>query len=159
MEPKAPHLFSFVLRNLSPRPPPDIILTQFEYSLLFHIFLGLPEEWTALRVVSTAGVALNTLPSNKIQRSWALRGSIPDVFWGCLPGSSGGLCCAIVLPGRKSVFRAGFRPDSNSERFKIGPLAGRRPAGRPILRFFRLESGRSPARKAQFPARKQYCVT
>ncbi len=31
---------------------------------------------------------------------------------------------AIVLPGRKSGFRAGFRPGSIRESFKIGPLAG-----------------------------------
>ncbi len=37
------------------------------------------------------------------------------------------LCYTIVLPGRKSVFRAGFRTDSSGERLKIGPPAGRRP--------------------------------
>ena len=35
------------------------------------------------------------------------------------------LCYAIVLPGRKSGFRAGFRPDSSRESIKIGPPAGR----------------------------------
>ena len=39
------------------------------------------------------------------------------------------LCFAIVPPGRKSVFRAGFRPDSDRESLKIGTPAGRRPAG------------------------------
>ncbi len=39
------------------------------------------------------------------------------------------LCYAIVLPGRKSGFRAGFRPDYIRESLKIGPPAGRRPVG------------------------------
>ena len=33
------------------------------------------------------------------------------------------LCYAIVFPDRKSGFRAGFRPDSSRESFKIGPPA------------------------------------
>jgi hypothetical protein len=40
-----------------------------------------------------------------------------------------------MLPGRKSGFRAGFRPDSDKEDLKIGPPAGRRPAGGPIGSF------------------------
>ncbi len=47
------------------------------------------------------------------------------------------VCYAIVLSGRKSGFRAGFRPDSSRESLKIGP-----PAGGPILRLSQLESGR-----------------
>ncbi len=39
------------------------------------------------------------------------------------------LCCAIVLPGRESAFRAGFWPDCYRESTDIGPPAGRRPAG------------------------------
>ncbi len=39
------------------------------------------------------------------------------------------LCYALVLPGWKSVFRAGFRPDSDREDVKISPAAGLRPAG------------------------------
>ncbi len=42
------------------------------------------------------------------------------------------LCYTIVLPGRKSVFRAGFRPDSSRESLKIDPPAGLRLAGGPI---------------------------
>ncbi len=44
------------------------------------------------------------------------------------------VCYAMVLPGRKSGFRAGCRSD-NRESLKIGPLAGRRPAGGPIVRL------------------------
>ena len=40
--------------------------------------------------------------------------------------TSNSLCYTIVLPGRKSGFRAGFRPDSSRERLKIGRPAGRR---------------------------------
>ncbi len=60
------------------------------------------------------------------------------------------LCYAIMLPSLKASFRAGFRPDSNRENNKIGPPAGRRPVGGPILKLSRLESGRNPARKPDF---------
>ncbi len=53
--------------------------------------------------------------------------------------------------GPKSGFRTGFRPDSNRESFKIGPPAGLRPAGGPILRFSRQESGRNSIRKPDLP--------
>ncbi len=45
----------------------------------------------------------------------------------------------IGLPGR-------FRSDSDRECIKIGPPAGLRPAGVPILMAPRLESGRNPTR-------------
>ena len=35
--------------------------------------------------------------------------------------------------GRKSAFRAGFWPDCYLENTDIGPPAGRKPAGGPIL--------------------------
>jgi hypothetical protein len=61
-------------------------------------------------------------------------------FWSSLDlvgGRSLILCYPIVLPGRRKwVFRARFRPDFNQECLKIGP-----PAGVPILRFSRIESG------------------
>ncbi len=57
---------------------------------------------------------------------------------------------ARMLPDRKSSFRVRFRPGSNRESLKIGPPAGRGPAGGPILRLSRLESGRNPTRKADF---------
>ncbi len=41
-------------------------------------------------------------------------------------------CYAVVLPGRKSAFRAGFLPDCYREATEIGPPAGRRPAGGPM---------------------------
>jgi hypothetical protein len=70
---------------------------------------------------------------------------------GCLPWM---ICCtqchAIVLPARKSVFRAGSRPNSNRERLKIGPPAGFRPAGGPILRSSRLESDRNRSGSPMF---------
>ncbi len=50
----------------------------------------------------------------------------------------------MKLPGRTSGFRAGFGPDSNRVRIKIGPPAGRRPAG-------------ISGPEARFPARKHYC--
>ncbi len=45
----------------------------------------------------------------------------------------GTLCYAIMLPGQKSGFRAGFRADSNGESLKEG--------------------------RARFPARRHHCVT
>jgi hypothetical protein len=77
-----------------------------------------------------------------IQKSWVLS------TWGstCPPAP----CDAIVLPGRKVGFRAGFRPDSSREILKIGPPAGLWPTGGPILRFSLLGSGRNPARKPDF---------
>ena len=50
------------------------------------------------------------------------------------------MATGIILSGRKSSFRAGLRPDSHRENFKIGPPAGRRPAGGPMLML-------NPARK------------
>jgi hypothetical protein len=41
-------------------------------------------------------------------------------------------------------------PDSSRYNIEIGPPAGFRPAGGPLLRRFRLESGRNPARKTDF---------
>ncbi len=41
------------------------------------------------------------------------------------------LCYAIVLPGRKSAFRAGFRSDCYRECTEMGPPAGLRPTGGP----------------------------
>ncbi len=69
------------------------------------------------------------------------------------------LCYPIELPGRNSVLRAGCRQDYQRKNLKIGPPAGRRPAGEPIWRLSRLESGRNPAPKARVAARKHYRVT
>ncbi len=59
-------------------------------------------------------------------------------------------CYSIVLPGRKSGFRARFRPDSSRESFKSGPP---RPAGGPILRV-----SRRTGPEARLPAQKDYRV-
>ncbi len=42
------------------------------------------------------------------------------------------LCYAIMLPGRKSAFQAGFWPECYRESIEIGPPASRRAAGGPI---------------------------
>ena len=70
-------------------------------------------------------------------------------------GAAHTLCYAILLPGRQSGVRAGLRPDSNRENFKIGrPKAGRR-----------VDSETFPPRirpkcdpETPFPARMHYCV-
>ena len=41
-------------------------------------------------------------------------------------------CYVLVLPGRRSAFRAGFWPDCYLESTEIGPPVGLRPAGEPI---------------------------
>ncbi len=62
---------------------------------------------------------------------WKLSGlTVPPPSAGNLP--DGSLCYTILLPSRKSVLRAGFRPDSSWESVKVGPPAGLRPAGGPI---------------------------
>ncbi len=60
---------------------------------------------------------------------WLFR-DLPLCFFGvgwALLGCT--LCYAIVLPGRKSAFRAGFWPDCYREGTEIGPPTGLRPAG------------------------------
>ncbi len=70
-----------------------------------------------------------------------------------MPKATDILCYAIMLPGRKPSFWAGFRPDANREIFKIGRSSNSalrpacRPAGGPNFRLPRLESDRNPARK------------
>ncbi len=59
-------------------------------------------------------------------------------------------CSWVMLPIILHLcFRieARFRQESNRESHKIGPPAGRRPAGGPSLRFSRHESGRNPGRE------------
>jgi hypothetical protein len=60
------------------------------------------------------------------------------------------LDCAIVLPGQKSAFRAGCRPDCCREVTEIGPPASRRPAGGRISVISRGQSGQNPGRQADF---------
>ena len=61
----------------------------------------------------------------------------------------------IGLPGWKSGFRAGFRPDSNRENIKIGPSAGRRADFEACPSRIRP----TPGPDDRFPARKHFCVT
>ncbi len=91
--------------------------------------------------------------------------------WGLFGGRFGPSGPEIGFPGRISGFRAGFRPDfgrisgdtlrnsasgpeigfpgpdSSRGGLEIGPPAGLRPAGGPILRRSRLESDRNLAPK------------
>ncbi len=60
------------------------------------------------------------------------------------------LCYEIMLEGRKSIFRAGFRPDSDRKVLTIGPPTGRKPAEGLILRV----SKSGP--EERFPAQKHY---
>ncbi len=60
------------------------------------------------------------------------------------------LCYAIIRPGRKSGFRAGFRPDSARESIEIGPPAGQRTDFEALPIHTRPKFGP----EARFPARK-----
>ncbi len=60
------------------------------------------------------------------------------------------LCYAILRLGRKSGFRAEFRPDSNQENLKIGPQASLRPAGEPIFEAFPTRTRNANPRRAAF---------
>ncbi len=68
-----------------------------------------------------------------------------------LPGS---LCCAMVLPGRNPAFRAGFRPESSREGFKIGLPAGREAD----FDVFPIRIRPKSCPGARFPARRQYIL-
>ena len=65
------------------------------------------------------------------------------------------LCYAIVLPGRKSAFRAGFWQDCYLESTDIGPPAGRRADFGAVPVAVRPKS----VPEGRFTARKHYCVT
>jgi hypothetical protein len=65
------------------------------------------------------------------------------------------VCYVIVLPSRRSGFRAGFQPDSNREGLRIGLSAGRRADFEVFPTRVRPKSGP----EARFPVRKQSCVT
>ncbi len=58
---------------------------------------------------------------------------------------------AIMLPGRKSSFRAGFRPHSNRESLKAGRRAD--------VDAFPIRMRPKSGPEARFPARKHHCVT
>ncbi len=80
--------------------------------------------------------ASETHPTSRPQRvvdGQGFQGSAPASTRHC--GELACMCCAatLMLPGRKSAFRAGFWPDCYRESPEIGPPAGLRPAGGPIL--------------------------
>ena len=84
---------------------------------------------------------------NKLQTAAAHYGlrsiSIPDPAFTTL-------CYPIMLPGRKSGFRAGCWSDANQTSFKICLLAGLRPAEGLVLRLPLFDSHQNPARKHDF---------
>ncbi len=61
----------------------------------------------------------------------------------------------IVLPGRRSGFRAGFRQDFSRGSSKIGPPAGRRADFEAVPIRIRPKSGP----EAQSPSQKHHCLT
>ncbi len=106
--------------------------------------LGAPEPYTNIFVYSRPDVRCEWA-SNWVDSTVQRDGVSPG------PSSAGAahsLKTAVARPNGASGFWAGFRLDSNRESFKLGPPAGRRPAGGPILSLSRLES--NPARKPDF---------
>jgi hypothetical protein len=88
-------------------------------------------------------VLLST-PDETKARTAAVTLWIRDVC-GCI------LCCALVLPGRTSGFRAGFRPDSGRESRPPGrPFAGRRAD----FKAFPIKILPKIGPETRFPARK-----
>jgi hypothetical protein len=65
-------------------------------------------------------------------RGWTTSATLRVSGRGCSVIDFGILCYAVVLPGRKSTFHAGFWPDRCRESIEIGPPAGLRPAGGPM---------------------------
>ncbi len=64
-------------------------------------------------------------------------GGILGMICVCVCFSQATLLYTIMLPGRKSDFRAGFGPDCHRGNTEIGPPAGRRPTGGPLSVFSR----------------------
>jgi hypothetical protein len=81
--------------------------------------------------------------------------NIDDVRPNPEAGYHAALCYSIVLPGRKAVFRAGFRPDSIRESHKIGPPAGLKAD----VEAFPIRIWSQCGPEARFPDRKHYCLT
>ena len=66
------------------------------------------------------------------------------------------LCCARVLPGRRSAFWAGFWPyREHSNRHSGRPKANRRP----VLDTFPVAVRRNSGPEGRFPGWKHYCTT
>ncbi len=82
--------------------------------------------------------------------TWGCRTSVL-----CWPKLWATLCCARLLPGRKSAFRAEFRPDSRRECLTIGPPAGRRTD----FDAFPIRIWAKSGQQARFSTRKHYCRT
>ncbi len=155
MNQKAPHIFHTFIAQAR---PPEPLRTQFLRSSSLA-YLG---EWTTTRVltrVSPIGPFPKLPPARRRQFCERRSTQGAAVNWGGLGRAISALGYTIVLPGRKSGFRAGFRPYSNMENIKIGPLAGRRLAGGPILRLSLLESWPKSGPEAGVPALKFYCLT
>ncbi len=80
-------------------------------------FLGSERSAVALIIpalVRTCGKRLAVASSDAVA---TMRPSGENSAWSTL-------CYAILLPGRKSAFRARFWPDCDRESTEIGPLAG-----------------------------------
>jgi hypothetical protein len=152
-----PHtFFTLILRNLGPQTPSG---DNFGAILIFcvsHSTWG----WTRTRVAGDTPIFLEwwgdpPLPKRKAQHIahniWP-RAVVSAQPWKCFRTNQvqmsniTTLYYEIMHPGRKSGFRARFRPDSNHESLSGRPKDGRRAD----LRLSRLESGQNRSRKPDF---------
>ena len=119
--------------------------------------VGGPQDHRSLAARSTVAATLHEVCScaRRSPRGQGTGRSPPRAKWLRMAQapqdlSQNGYGYAIVPPGHKSAFRAGFWQDCYRESTEIDPPAGRRLAGRPISML----SGNSPA-KIQ-PGRRIY---
>ncbi len=140
---RSPHtIFTFLLRNLCPQ------------TSCGHNFCGVCIYWSAQAcpqpaphcfILSQFGAQIPAVGAERYGGGYGFLATPTRRGRPMLRNSACGP--EIGFPGRKLGFRAGFRPDSNREDIRIGPPAGRRLAGGPILRLSRLEFNRHPAWK------------
>jgi hypothetical protein len=98
--------------------------------------LGAPLQLSAVWGTTSSNAAFGPQPEPTQNQPGPRTGRAGSWLVPCSRGGAGlvhvTLCYAIVLPDRKSAFRAGFWPDCYRESNEIGPPAGLRPAERPF---------------------------
>jgi hypothetical protein len=136
------------------------------------VFEGLPGPWRPARPQKRTQQKTARLPSSTqdlVSGAPALSfraRSVTAASGACRPrpkidrksGAGFTLCYAIMLPGRKSAFRAGFCRTATGK----APKSALRPAfGRPEPDFgaFPVAVRQKSGPEGRFPTRKQYCVT
>ncbi len=138
--PKAPYFFKHLYCTVSaPRHPPDTIFPQFQYIFILIYLLAYLGEWTTTRPDLALGSRHRVKGERWLSAGMNLATCKHLAHLGThLRAWHNKLCTlnyAIVLPGRKSDFRNGFRLDPNRESLQIGPPGGLRPTRGPFSRL------------------------